>query len=268
MRYLQLSTLLVVVTVVLAGCSGGGVPDGTAAPSTDGADTNGQNDGGSASGSDSLSLSAADSQLRAAGSFTTEWSYTIDGTDGILEVSDRYAVDLDANRSVERFSSSTPEGATGYEIFIADGTSYTRQGEGEQAFYQVSEQSPNVFQSATGRASGFYGSLEEDAQRVGRETFDGVSVTRYEYADTSAWQTYNQGLASGTFDSDENVTVTDFEIATLVDDDGIARLTTWTLTGETESGETVSIEWRYSLTDIGSTTVEDPEWLAAAQQQA
>jgi len=73
---------------------------------------------------------------------------------------------------------------------------------------------------------------------------------------------------SGTFDSDENVTVTDFEIATLVDNDGIARLTTWTLTGESESGETVSIEWRYSLTDIGSTTVEDPDWLAAAQQQA
>lgn len=131
----------------------------------------------------------------------------------------------------------------------------------------MSDQPQDVFESATGRASGFYASLEADAERVGTETFDGVTVTRYEYTDAEAWQTYNQGVTSGASDTEEEVTVTDFEIATLVDSDGIARLTTWTLTAETESGETVSAEWRYSLTGIGSTSVEDPDWLAEAQTQ-
>ncbi|MDS0280884.1 DUF7537 family lipoprotein [Haloarcula onubensis] len=284
MTYPRLATLLVVLTVVLAGCFGGGVTDdgGDTAPDSDdstatptageptAADAESGGTGGAMTGTDGLSLSDADTRLRDAGSFTTEWSYTLTTADGTTSTfSDRYEVDLETNRSLERYSSvSGSETGLDYQIFIADGVSYTRYGGSDgEAYYTSTDQAPSVFESATGRASSFYTYLEEDAQFAGRETFDGVSVSRYEYTDREAWQTYNQGVAAGTFDTDEEVTITEFEIATLVDDDGVARLTTWTLAGETESGQAVSAEWRYSLTGVGSTAVEDPGWLDEARAQ-
>ena len=272
MHYVRLSTVLVVLTVVLAGCSGGGTTTGAPTP-TDGATTDADttdatsNDAGDASSS-GLSVSEADDRLREAGSFTTTWSYSVTDADGTTTaVNDTYRVDLDDNRSIELFTTDGESAQSEFEIFIADGTSYARYGSGESVFYQASDQPQNVFDSATGRASGFYGYLEEDATFVGTETFDGVTVSRYEYTDVDAWQTYNQGVTSTTFDTDEEVTITDFSITVLVDENDVGRLTTWTLVGETEGGDTVSVEWRYSLTDVGSTTVEEPSWLDEAQAQ-
>lgn len=270
MQYARISTILVVLTVVLAGCSGGGVTDGSgnSAPETATPTETAAGTGGSVTGAETLSVADADARLREAGSFTTEWSYTVTEADGsVVSITDRYAVDLNANRSIQRFSTQGPDARVDFEIFVADGTSYTRYGDGEQTFYQVSEQPPNVFDSATGRASSFYGDAEEDAQFVGTETYDGVTVSRYEYSDADAWSTYNQETTSSLFETDEAVTVTDFTVAVLVDSNNVGRLTTWTLTGETESGQTVSVDWRYSLTDIGSTTVEEPDWLADAKAQ-
>jgi len=273
MQTIRISTVLVVLTVLLAGCSGGGVTDG--APSTDSTETDADDTeanaddtetDASATGSDDLSLSAADENLRAAGSFTTQWSYTVQDVDGsTIRFNNTYEVDLDAERSREVYATSGPEAATDYEIFVADGASYTRYGSGADAFYQTSDQAPSVFDSATGRAAGFYNYLEEDAEFVGTETYDGVTVSRYDYSDADAWQTYNQGATSTMFGGDEEVTITDFSISVLVDGNGVARLTTWTLTGETADGDPASVEWSYSITDIGSTSVEDPAWLDEAQ---
>ena len=259
MQTIRISTVLVVLTVLLAGCSGGGVTDGTS--STDGTATDGSATG---TGSD-LSLNEADERLRTAGSFTTQWSYTVQQADGTTtQFNNTYEVDLDANRSREVYSTSGPDAQTDYEIFVSEGTSYTRYGSGDDAFYQSGDAPSSVFDSATGRAAGFYNNLEDDATFEGTETYDGVTVSRYDYTDTDAWGTYNQAITGATFDTDEEVTVTDFSITVLVDDDGIARLTTWTFVGETASGDQVSIEWSYSITDIGSTTVEDPDWLDEA----
>ncbi|MDS0260648.1 hypothetical protein NDI56_14675 [Haloarcula sp. S1CR25-12] len=265
MKYVRLSTLLVVLTVALAGCSGGGVTDGSE-NGTEAATGSPSSSGDSAS-SDGLSLTEADERLRDAGSFTTEWSYSVTEADGTTaSITDTYRVDLDANRSVELFSTTGPDSTVEIETFVADGTVYSRYGGGQEPFYNVNDQAPDVFDSATGRASSFYGSLESDAQFVGTETFDGVTVSRYEYDDTAAWQTYNGATGSSMFGSD-NVTVTDFTVSVLVDENDVARLTMWTFSGRTDAGQSVSAEWRYSLTDIGSTTVSDPSWLAEAQAQ-
>jgi hypothetical protein len=254
MQPIRISTVFVVLTVLLAGCAG--VTDSSSGPTATADGT---------TGSDDLSLDEADERLRAAGSFTTQWSYTVREADGTTtQFNNTYEVDLDANRSREVFSTSGPDARTDYEVFVADGTSYTRYGSGDDAFYQTSDQPSPVFDSATGRAAGFYNSLEADATFEGTESYDGVTVSRYEYADPEAWAAYNQGLASASFDTDEEVSVTEFSISVLVDGNDVARLTTWTVTGETESGDTVSIEWAYSITDIGSTTVEEPDWLDEA----
>ena len=54
----------------------------------------------------------------------------------------------------------------------------------------------------------------------------------------------------------------------LVDADGLPRYESWSFEGETDDGETITGEWEYTLTKVGSTTVDDPEWLAAAQAAA
>lgn len=265
MKSIRLSTVLVVLTVALAGCAGGGV--GGDAPAS-GDDTPTAVSTGGDDSSNSLSVAEVDERLREAGSFTTRWDYTITQADGTtLRFNQSYRVDLEANRSVERYSTTDADGATSFEVFVDDDTSYTRYGSGENVFYQISDQPQPVFDDATNRASTFDTYLEDDARFVGTESFDGDTVSRYEYTDADAWRTYNQGLASATFDTEEEVTITDFSITVLVDENNIGRLTTWTLTGETESGETVTAEWSYSLTEIGSTSVDDPDWLDEARAQ-
>ena len=265
MKYVRLSTVLVVLTVLFAGCSGGGVTDTEATPA--GTTTGATTGGTTASGG--LALTDADTRLRDAGSFTTAWSYSVTAADGTTSsLTQSYHIDSNANRSLQRLETTGSDSGLDIETFVADGTSYSRYGDGDQVQYVSSDQPAGVFETATGYASGYSTGLESDASFVGTETFDGVTVSRYEYDNTDAWSTYNQGTLDSTFETDETVTVTDFTVAVLVDSDNVARLTTWTLTGETESGQTVSVDWRYSVTDVGSTTVEDPDWLADAQAQS
>jgi len=270
MQYARLSaTVLVVLIVLLAGCSGGGT-------GTDGTPTVATTAAGEATG-DSTQPAAEDTafdatdasqQLRDAGSFTTTWSYSVTDVDGATtSVTDTYRVNLDANRSIELFATDGPEADSETTTFIADGTGYTRVEAGGQTLYQTNDQPPAVFESATGRASSLFTFVESDIQYVGTETYDGVTVDRYEYSDASAWSEYNENVSIAMFSSDTEVTVTSFSVVVLVDEDGVGRLTTWTLAGEAADGTPVSAEWSYSLTDIGSTTVEDPDWLADAQAQ-
>lgn len=277
MKYPRIATILVVATVVLAGCSSGGVTDsgdtdansaatpGSDTPRPAGPTPTATTAGGPPTGAE-LSLTDADARLRAAGSFATEWSYSVTEADGTTSsLTQSYRVDLEANRSLQRFETTGSDSGFDFETFVADGTSYSRFGEGDQVQYVSNDQPVSVFETATGYAAGFSSGLESDASFVGTETYDGDTVSRYEYDNTDAWSMYNQGTLDSTFETDETVTITDFTVAVLVDSDNVARLTTWTLTGETESGQTVSVDWRYSVTGVGSTTVEDPNWLADAQ---
>ena len=270
MQHVRISTILVVLTVVLAGCSGGGVTDSGDA-GADSADTPGTDGPTSAtptaaSGpptSDDLSLTDPETRLREAGSFASEWYYTVTETDGTTTSLTRsYRVDLDTNRSLQRIETTAPDGSFAIETFVADGTSYTRYGEGDDVQYASSDRQVDAFERATGHGAGLSGDLESDARFVGTETYDGVTVSRYEYDNTAAWQDYGGSLYGS-----ENVSVTDFTVAVLVDSDGVARLTTWTLSGEAADGTPVSSEWRYSVTDIDSTTVADPAWLDEARAQ-
>lgn len=250
----RLLTVLVLSLVVFAGCVGGG-------PAADNGDDT--DDGGAAPADrDDLSVEATDRLLRDAGSFTATWSYSTTEAGETTTITNAYRVDLRANRSVETFAMSGPDTGTDFETFVADGSAYTRYETDGEAFYQVRPQDDTSFQSAVDRGALSYESVDE-ARLVGTETFDGVTVDRYEYSDLSTWQEFG----AGAFGSGGNVTVTDFTVVILVDEDGLARQTAWTLTGETDDGDTISVEWRYEVTGVGSTDVPDPDWLDDARAQ-
>lgn len=259
-------TALVVLLVVFAGCLGGGGSD--AAPAGGGGSdgendgsSGGGNDGSSGDSSDDLDVSDPEETLREAGSFTSSWTYrTVDAVGVESTMSNSFAVDLAANRTTEVLS-VTGESGVSYERFTADGQSYTRYGDGDGTFYQVTPVQDDPVASALTRGGAFSYDDLDDARRVGTETFDGVTVDRYEYTDRTLWRQYG----ATTFGTERNVTVTEFTVVTLVDGDGLARSTGWTLVGETDTGGTVTAEWRFDLTGIGSTTVADPDWLAAAR---
>jgi hypothetical protein len=252
----QLLSIALALLLVLAGCTGADAPS-DATPVAGGGD-------GGADDPDDFDVSDPETVLRDAGSFTSTWRFTVTDADGeTTTMSNSFAVNIAENRTSEAFS-VVGESVTNYERYVADGTSYTRFGEDEEAFYQVTPFQGDPISFALARGAAFAYDDLSDAEAVGTESFDGVSVTRYEYRDPLLWQQYGTSAFAG----EENVTVTDFVLVSLVDDDGLARSTGWTLTGENEAGEEVRAEWRFELTDVGSTTVPDPDWLEEAESRS
>ncbi|MEF8877162.1 MAG: hypothetical protein V5A60_10615 [Haloarculaceae archaeon] len=266
--------ILLVVVVVLAGCLGGGAPEAPAggsggsgdggSGSSDGGGGDGGAGDGESDGAEDLAVVDSERLLREAGSFTSSWSFSMVDAEGTEStVTNTFAVDLDANRTSETLAFVGDQEGTSYDRFTAAGTSYTRYGDGEQTFYQMMPVQDDPVGSALARGAAVTYDDFEDARFVGTETFDGVPVDRYEYTDPLLWRQYG----AGTFGTEENVTVTEFTVVVLVDGDGLARSTGWTLVGETDAGETVTAEWRFEVTDVGSTTVADPDWLEEARAQ-
>jgi hypothetical protein len=147
--------------------------------------------------------------------------------------------------------------------YTAGDTTFSRFGEGEDVTYQSGPAYIAPMDRALGQAAFAYADVDQE-NFVGSDTFDGVAVDRYEYRDPVLWRQF--GTTS--FGDEENVTVTDFTLVVLVDEDGLARQTAWTLLGETEDGREVSVEWRFEVTGVGSTTVDEPDWLAEAGSNA
>jgi hypothetical protein len=256
----QLLSIALALLLVLAGCTGADVPT-DATPAGSGGSTGGS---GADDADEEFDVVDPETVLREAGSFTSTWTFTTTDVDGETStLSNSFAVNIAENRTSETLSVSG-ESATSYERFVADGTSYTRFGEDEEVFYQVTPFAGDPITFALARGAAFAYDDLSDADLVGTETFDGVPVSRYEYRDPLLWRQYG----TSAFGGQENVTITDFTLISLVDDDGLARSTGWTLIGETDAGEEIRAEWRFELTDVGSTTVPDPDWLAEAESRS
>ena len=258
----QIFTVGVALLLVLAGCVGAPVDSATTTP---GGGSGGSDGGaGEMDDADDFAVTDAEAALREAGSFTSTWSLSLVDAEGrASEFTNVYYVDIGANRTSETFAVTGDGEGASYERFIADGTSYTRFGDGNDVVYQVFPTDDNHLEYALTRGTSFAYDDFEDATLVGTETFDGATVERYEYTDPMLWRQYG----AGTFGTEQNVTITDFTLVVLVDGDGIARSSGWELVGETETGERVSAEWRFELTDLGSTDVPDPEWLDEAREE-
>lgn len=259
--------------VLVAGCAGtDDLGDSQADPDPEGSDpgTGDSPDGESPSGGGDASddtdtpggsvapLEDPERFLTSAGNFEASWSYTlVDG--GETETAYEYDVLVDrrSNTSLERSWLSDATDEVVFERYNAAGQSYVKYGSDAEAFYMMTPQESSPFDDAVSDA--FVGDIDR-YRLVGTETFDGITVNRYELSDTALWTEYGVG----SFGDAQDVRVTDFSLVVLVDGDGLARSTSWKLVGETSEGNPITGEWQYTLTGIGSTTVDQPDWVELA----
>lgn len=269
--------------LVSAGCLGGGGGDDAAVSGGDGASSSGGSDGGQSddsgdgasssgdSGADDgeLELTDAEQALRDAGSFTVVWTYSgVDERGVETDVTQEFYVNLDEERSLTTISSTQNGQSDGGSMqqFFVDGVTYVRSGPADSPTYfsyeqQTSDPLATAIAFSQARAYG----ANDDLSFEGSETYDGVSVERYELSEASS-QLVQAGSAAGAGSPGAgDMRITDFHYTVLVDEDGLSRYESWSFEGETEDGQTISGQWEYSLTDVGSTTVDDPEWFAEAQ---
>jgi len=254
-------TLVLVVMMLMAGCLGGGGPTGEApgdAPDASGG-------GGADDDAGGPDLTDPETALRDAGSFGVTWRYAgVDATGARSEVSHEYHADLRGERSLTVTSSSRDgqsEGMT--EQFVAEGTTYVRTGTPEAPSYVSYLGTADVVGTAIALSQAHAYGANEDLTARGIERFDGVPVTRYELSEADS-QLIQAGSAA-TSGAPGTAEITDFHYVVLVDEDGLSRYESWSFTGRTAEGQDISGEWEYSLTRVGSTSVDDPDWLADAR---
>jgi hypothetical protein len=238
---------VITLVVGLAGCVGGT------------GDVNG-GDGSDGSGSGDVTLvDNRTAVLANAGGYTTTWQMNVSSENEGLSVV-RYAneVDYESERSrFEMLMTDRDEVTNDYESFYADGTLYTRIGEGEDATYTRADGEFAPENSLFSVQS--YITSESDLERfsvAGTETYDGISVTRYERTEQPNWIAPQE---AGT-----EFSWTEFNYVVLVDADGLVRYESWGGDGVDEAGVEHAMTFSYSLTDVGSTVVEDPNWLTVA----
>lgn len=249
-----LPLVLVVVIVLLAGCAG---------DSGDGSDVAAGEtpDGTAAAAGDVTLVENRTAALMDAGSYTTVWEMATDSEgERVSAITYTHAVDYANERS--NFGMRMGGGddvAMDNEFFHADGTTDTRYGTGEEATYAAAESEfapeDTLFSVESSIASA---SDLEAFSATGTETYDGVTVTRYERTDRPTW--VNQQAGDGEF------TWSSFDYVVLVDEDGLVRYESWGGTGVDAEDVEQTMTFSYSLTDVGSTAVPDPDWLPEARE--
>ncbi|MFC5972377.1 hypothetical protein ACFPYI_13635 [Halomarina salina] len=255
------ATVLLCLLTVLAGCSsvpglGGG-----------GDDTYGEGE------SLNTSALAADhaSNLREAGSFTvvlTQNSSTGEGA--TTDQRQRVAVDLDANRTLLTGSADQRSGnrsvSNEQTVYGTDEATFVRIGQGEDARYQYIDASGGGPMTPSLGGEQFVPlnatsslATATDWTRNGTTTQDGETLTRFV-------ATGNETLADSVFAS-SGVTVTRYDATLLVTNDGTVRQSSFTL-GVESGGQSATQRVDVRITDVGNTTVEEPDWLDEAREQS
>ncbi|WP_135821170.1 DUF7537 family lipoprotein [Halostella litorea] len=248
------ATLLVAMLVLTAGCSAGGLLGG--------GDGNGNGDSGSiepyTDSGDELTGEMVNeshtSAIQSAGSYTLESNVSLTGADSSLVQNAHGQVDLENDRQYAVQFASLFGNRTTYR-YTADNTTYQRiVPEDGETQYQTSEGGQIANPSInTDNVDAF------EWEQQGTETHEGVGVTRYEATGVANY------TALPTSPAEENVS--DVSATLLVSEDGVMHEYRVDYTQE-GSGSTQEISLRYAVTDVGSTTVEEPGWLDEARNSS
>lgn len=253
MRIRVLPVVVLALTIFLAGCTGGVVPGDGAPTSTT-----------TTSGDPPDDLVADDpaSTVREAGSVTVEWTFrTVDEDGTVSSGTWTNAVDFAEERSLFTITSDD-EDAGDIQQFYADDTSYMRFGsDDDEPFYAVSEGEFDQ-DNWLGASHAYDVDDFEGLDDLGTETFDGTTVRTYETTDAGFW--WWTGGYGGSSDEER---VESFVYTVKVDDDGLVRYEAWSVTTVDDARQNETVEWEYSVTGVGSTVIEDPDWLADAIAQ-
>ena len=291
--------LLFGLVVVLAGCSGGigdalsessttdasadpdpdddsddasdddtddSADDGDDSSDGDADDTDGSTDDDSddstdddADDTDDWERTNAQTALESAGSYTSTWVWR-SNVDDTGEMRFTTQVDFTTDRILNTMRIGGDE-VNVIDNYYADGVQYTRfaSENGDDATYFQSEASFDAAGSVWDYGFAYDSSAFEEWSDQGTETYDGVTVRRYVY-DAS-----EQYLGGQPTDSEFDVTSARFEL--LVDNDGVPRYQLYEVEGTDDDGAEQWFEWELTVTDVGSTTVDEPAWIQQTSDQ-
>lgn len=272
MEKTQLKRVLLTATVALlvatAGCSGLVGDDGTGNGNGDtGANGSGYDVNGSNLDGQTLTDTTAE-VVESEGSFTVEtsasFSMSQNGQEQSSASESSLRVNLDDDRGIRNQTQSVDTaGGTQQQISVVytDGnTSYRKQTAQGNTTYDKQEGEPQSFggvqpvntsdftQNYTGIVDGF--SWETN----GSSEVDGVAVTEYSLTGIADKQVLG---------ADESTTIENASGTLYIDSEGVVRQAEISYTFATEQGST-SIDATTTLSDVGSTTVEEPDWLSEA----
>lgn len=146
-------------------------------------------------------------------------------------------------------------------VYTENNTSYRERVTSEGTNYSTQEGEPTGFGGIVPvNTTGFNQNLSFVSDGVVWEentttTVDGDTVTRYDLAGVEDTSMFTRG---------SDARLTDIGGTLYVDEDDVIRQVSIGYSVETDSG-TSSTQVQFTLTDIGSTTVEEPEWTSDAE---
>lgn len=271
MRVSPLATIAVVALLVVAGCSGLSVTDETQ-PST-------EVPSGDFPNASAIDQSVFDTHTRVLAD--TSFALTIERTEKksnpraetnftYRNETSRFRVAPGASRYLVRTNATGEDsllvngsvysdGNTTYQLSREDGeTDVTTRDDTLPVFDESSDQYLWQLWFGTGAGRLERPAINATFQREGVETFQGVPVMRYEatgvdaLSDTRLW------------DEDASEQFESFSATLLLDEDGVIRHYEYELVLPVVENRPRRIAASYTLTDVGRTDVEEPEWVANA----
>lgn len=213
----------------------------------------------------------------------TDPETAIDQHESVLEESDSLTLNLNVTSEVSIFNMSVgfqlEQNATNEREYFsgnvkAENSTFMRQGEyksdgmiyemneteGEPTRYEAYRES---FSGPSSFDEGFISTWLTNAtlDAATRDTHNGEQVFRYNVTDADAAEPFVIGLA-------EDPTLNDLNGTLTVDENGIVRSVTYTINYTAADGTDKTLSADYQMADLNSTTVEEPDWVETAREQA
>ncbi|NHN46849.1 hypothetical protein G9464_04465 [Halostella sp. JP-L12] len=196
--------------------------------------------------------------IDAAGSYTFDVAFEAADGESSLSIDAHLEADMESGDAYSVQESNIFGNQTTYK-YTSGNTSYektVRGGDEENAEYASSEQGSVQPVNTT---PSFQASLVDGVEwsQEGTEKLDGVGVTRYESTGVA-----NVTALVGAGTDAENVT--NVSATMLVDADGVVRQYDLTYTVEEGDSDT-TVTYEVETSNVGSTEVEEPDWLSEAE---
>lgn len=244
-----IAVLAVGVLVLLAGCS--------AVPFAGGSGEEIPSDEQSAEEFKQAHASALEEQ----GSFTTTVEVTQSQGDKSQTNTYMYEVDTASNQALSTVE--TP--ASAIQLYTAGDTTFVQQSAGNQTAYQM-DSAP--YDAAVQPVTTEEATLSNAVLPIGNVTYQETGTKMYNGVEVTVYEANEEEAKKALGGSDESkTTVESFESEIYVDENGIVRYQTVSYK-MSANGKTLEASLELEITDVGSTTVEEPDWIDTAKEQA
>lgn len=208
-------------------------------------------------------------RLYESGSFTATLNATASGISQSggsqnVTIGQRMRIDIESRQAVARqtvtnifgqnSTLNTDRYTSGGETYQRSTSPFTSEAQYNYgtAPYTNSSAIPVNLTQASG--AGFAVGVDVTWSEQGSATVDGVSTTRYTASGTESFGNI-EGIVGTSVDTVESI-----EAEIYVDGDGIVRQMTYDVAGTDSDGNDVTLDVSYSISAVGSTSVQEPAW--------